>query len=58
MPANNPAVYCGLHAEQFVKTDESVENDGTQTLITQTWVAPCKCAIQITLALPAVEAKQ
>lgn len=53
MPKDNPTVYCALHAEQFAKTEEVVENDGTQTLVTQTWTAPCKCAVLITLAIPA-----
>lgn len=58
MPANNPTVYCGLHAEQFTKVGEEVDSDATQTLITQTWTAACKCVVLITLAIPAAEAKQ
>ena len=53
MPSDNPTVYCAVHAEQFVKTAEEVDFDGTQTLITQTWTAPRKCAVLITLAIPA-----
>jgi hypothetical protein len=52
MPSDNPTVYCAVHAEQFVKTDEETDSDGTQTLVTQTWTAPCGCAVQITLKIP------
>jgi hypothetical protein len=52
MPSDNPTVYCAVHAEQFVKVAEETDSDGTQTLVTQTWTAPCKCAVLITLAIP------
>jgi hypothetical protein len=52
MPSDNPTVYCAVHAAQFVKTDEEIDSDGTQTLVTQTWTAPCQCAVLITLAMP------
>jgi hypothetical protein len=51
MPSDNPTVYCTAHAVQFVKTDEEIDSDGTQTLITQTWTPPCKCAVLITLTI-------
>lgn len=51
MPSDNPTVYCAVHAEQFVKVGEETDSDGTQTLVTQTWTAPCGCAVQITLAI-------
>ena len=53
MPSDNPTVYCAVHAVQFVKTDEEIDFDGTQTLVTQTWAAPCGCAVQVTLSIPA-----
>jgi hypothetical protein len=49
---SNPTVYCALHAVPFAKTDENVDNDGTQTLISQIWEAACGCKVEITLALP------
>lgn len=51
MPSDNPTVYCAVHAEQFVKVGEETDSDGTQTLVTQTWTAPCKCAVLITLTI-------
>jgi hypothetical protein len=51
MPSDNPTVYCAIHAEQFVKSDEEVDSDDTQTLVSQTWTAPCGCAVQITLTI-------
>jgi hypothetical protein len=55
MPSDNPTVYCAVHAAQFTKTGEEIDFDGTQTLVTQTWTAPCRCAVLVTLAIPAAE---
>ena len=48
----NPTVYCTNHVEPFAKEHEEMDNDGTQTLVKQYWVAPCGCAVEITLAVP------
>ena len=52
MPSDNPTVWCLNHAAQFAKKGEQVDNDGTQTLVSQTWEASCGCKIEVTLALP------
>lgn len=48
MPADNPVVVCGKHAERFFKVAEEVDNDGTQTLVKQYWRARCGCEVEIT----------
>jgi hypothetical protein len=50
MLSDNPTVECAVHATRFVKTDEFI--DFRANSVSQTWVAPCKCAIHITLVLP------
>jgi hypothetical protein len=52
MPADNPVVMCSKHAARFRKVNEDVDNDGTQTLVTQYWDADCGCQVEITLIIP------
>lgn len=48
----NPKVWCALHATEMVKTNEELDDDGTQLLVKQYWKGACGCLQEITLAIP------